>query len=130
MKPLMSASNSNKKKCKDHKNDMKKKKSSCYLTPGKNEPSICDLSCDDWHRIFWTLKNESDVFTLAEDLSEFLRIFKGCKDLEKRCSNDSYVPTVSYKLKFKGKKSMDFTRVCYIFRLYIILKVGNKFEII
>lgn len=88
-----------------------------HRTPGKNQPSICDLECSDWYRIFWTLKNESDVFTLAEDLSEFLRMFKGCKELS-RCTNDSYVPTVNYNMKFKGKKSLDLSRVsghCHFF---------------
>ena len=28
----------------------------CYLNPGKDVPSICDLGCHEYFKIFWTIK--------------------------------------------------------------------------
>lgn len=110
MKPLMSSSSNSKKKCKEQKGNVKEKKAKCYLNPGKGKPTLCSLECTDWYRIFWNLKNESDVFTLAEDLSQFLRLFKGCKEIS-RCAEDFYVPTVSYKFSFTSKKMLHSNKV-------------------
>ena len=51
----------------------------CYLDPGDSVPSVCDLDCSDYNRIFWTIKGSFvKVGTLWESLKGMWNISVKC----------------------------------------------------
>ncbi|XP_068712021.1 uncharacterized protein [Montipora capricornis] len=58
----------------------------CYLNPGKGVPSICDLSCAEYLKIFWTIKAS---FTHLDTAWESV---KGMWNIGKKCGVASQIP--------------------------------------
>lgn len=69
----------------------------CYLDPDKGAPSICDLDCEDFFKIFWTIKGS---FIQQDTLWETL---KGLWNIGGRCGVASQIPKC-FKEAYQGVK--------------------------
>lgn len=49
----------------------------CYLNPGPGMPSICDITCRDWFRVFFTISS-SFVSEPKESLKGIFKVAKSC----------------------------------------------------
>ena len=58
----------------------------CYLNPDKDAPSICDLSCSDYLKIFWTIKGS--LFTMDTAWESM----KGMWNIGSKCGAASQIP--------------------------------------
>ena len=58
----------------------------CYLKPDKDVPSICDLDCSDYFKIFWTIKGS---FTQLDTAWESI---KGMWNIGDKCGVASQIP--------------------------------------
>ena len=57
----------------------------CYLDPDKGAPSICDLDCQDFFKIFWTIKGS------FIQLDTFWETLKGMWNIGARCGVASQI---------------------------------------
>jgi hypothetical protein len=90
-------------------------------------PSICDLKCLDWYRIFWTIKGSFSSWSGAiETLKGMIKVSMGCKIKAGLCAAGSivgspfYLPILTYQFGFRPKqkslsyhleKNFDFTSI-------------------
>ena len=51
--------------------------SPCYVKPDESSPSVCDLSVDDWQKVFWTIESALYNEKLAS-LEGFIDVSIGC----------------------------------------------------
>lgn len=68
----------------------------CYLNPGKGAPSICDLGCYEYFKIFWTIKGS---FTASDTAWESI---KGLWNIGRKCGVVSQVGKC-FKWLVKGR---------------------------
>ena len=68
----------------------------CYLNPGKGAPSICDLGCYEYFKIFWTIKGS---FTASDTAWQSI---KGLWNIGRKCGVVSQVGKC-FKWLVKGR---------------------------
>ena len=74
----------------------------CYLHPDKDVPSICDLDCSEYFKIFWTIKGS---FTELDTAWESV---KGIWNIGSKCGVSSQIPKC---FKLGIGRSMKITRL-------------------
>lgn len=90
---------------------------SCYMKPDEGVPSICDLDCKEYFKIFWVIKGYViDVETVAKSLSGLWNIDDKCgSNSIRNCSQGGGKTLIKItKLTFqkftrRGKRSFDST---------------------
>ena len=80
----------------------------CYLKPDKDVPSICDLHCSDYFRIFWTIKGS---FTQLDTAWESV---KGMWNIGDKCGVASQIPKC-----FKEGKDAIANKAVKVFKILI-----------
>lgn len=51
--------------------------SGCYLNPGKAKPSICDIGCQNWAQVFWTIKS-AVKYAPIQTTKQMIEVAHGC----------------------------------------------------
>ena len=78
----------------------------CYLHPYPGGPSICDLDCVEWAKVFWTIKG-AYITATSESLRGMWSVTKGCASLS---SLLTHVTCTWAVLKAEGRAGMRLVR--------------------
>ena len=72
--------------CEDIKREAFDSHAPCYVNPGFGAPSMCDLSCGDWLRVFWTIKSSFLTSSAFRTLTGMIEVGYNCKSKALFCS--------------------------------------------
>ena len=97
MRPWMSPT------CKEIKKDALDSQMRCYLSAYPDAPSICDLSCTDWAKFFWTAR--SKIYSSAS----YVEAMKSAVDVMSTCGKNASIvgtgcPTQMLRLTLNYEK--------------------------